>query len=490
MKKPICILLALLLFGSLAFSQSFRDAKKQFDDAYKPEVEPEERMAAVAAVGAYDYKDAAKLLLTGIAKSQQIIEPMQEFQRQLVEGDGWEIMGRNPAPEMLRLKNAIDAELKVIDAIFAALVNMKGQSTMAWFVKDGLFKEKHWKSRETVALVLREKADPDTIEPLTRALRDKDARVRTAVALALGKLKAHEATEDLVTLLRDKSWTVRAAAVEALGQIATKEVVGPLIARIGKEEGRLQEEIADILKALTGMKFGNVAESWERWWEDNMEEYLGSPEFETGTEPEDDPAEPGPEDENYYGMPIRTRAAIFILDISESMSYSAVEFQDKPKPGEVSRLELAKREALRVLRHFGKNSSFSLIAFNDRVFMWKKNLVAGNRRNRDDAETWIRNLKPSSTTNIYAALQVAFRMAGTGEADKTYGLSADTIFLMSDGSPTNSDSSADDWTKITRACREWNKLGRIRIHTIGLIGHNVEFMSTLAKENGGRYVSR
>jgi hypothetical protein len=474
----------------MAFSQSFRDAKKQFDAAYKPEVEASERLAAVQAVGAYDYKDAAKLLLSGISKSQEIVEPMQEFRRQLVEGDGWEIMGRDPRPELLRLKNAIDAELKVIDAIFAALVKMDGAQTMAWFLKDGLFRQKHWKSRETVALVLREKADPETIEPLTRALRDKDARVRTAVALALGRLKAHEATEDLVTLLRDKSWTVRAAAVDALGEIGTKEVVGPLVARIGKESGRLQEDIAEILKKLTGMKFGNVAESWERWWEEHMEEYLGSPEFETGTEPEDEPAEPGPEDENYYGMPIRTRAAIFILDISESMSYSAVEFQEKPKPGEISRLELAKREALRALRHFGKNSSFSLIAFNDRVFMWKKNLVKGNRQNRDDAETWIRNLKPASTTNIYAALQVAFRMAGTGEADKTYGLSADTIFLMSDGSPTNADSSADDWTKITRAVREWNKLGRIRIHTIGLKGHNVEFMSTLARENGGRYVSR
>ena len=490
MKRPVIILLAVLLFSSLALSDGFRDAKKQFDDAYTTGVEPAERLAAVLAVGAYDYKDAAKLLLSGIAKSQDIIEPMQETRRQLVEGDGWEIMGRDPAPELLRLKNAIDAELQVIDAIFQSLVKMKTAAVMAWYVKDGLFREKHWKSRETVALVLREKADPNTIEPLTRALRDKDARVRTAVALALAKLKAHEATEDLVTLLRDKSWAVRAAVVEALGAIGTKEVVGPLIARIGKESGRLQEDIAEILKELTGQKFGTEAKSWERWWEEHMEEYLGSPEFKTGTDPEGEPAEPGPEDEGYYGMPIRTRAAIFIIDISESMSYSSVEYQEKPKPGEISRLELAKREALRALRFFGKDSSFGLIAFHSRIFMWKKNLVSGNRQNRDDAETWIRNLKPAETTNIYAAMETAFRMAGTGQTDKNYGLGADTIFLLSDGSPTNADSSADDWTKITRACREWNKLGRIRIHTIGLKGHNVEFMSTLAHENGGKYVSR
>ena len=122
--------------------------------------------------------------------------------------------------------------------------------------------------------------------------------------------------------------------------------------------------------------------------------------------------------------------------------------------------------------------------------MWRKNPVAGNRKNRDKAETWVRGLKPSSTTNIYAALETAFRMAGMGGNDKAYAIGADTIFLMSDGSPTNADSSADDWTKITRAVREWNNLGRVRVHTIGLLGHNVEFMSQLATENGGRYVSR
>ncbi len=495
MKKPGSLLLflslSILLLSSLALSQSFRDVKKQFTAAFKPEVDAAERMSAVAAVAAFDDKEGAKLLVSGVAKSQDILEPIQELRRQLVEGDGWEILGRDPRPELLRLKNAVDSELRVLDAIFVALTKMKSARAMAWFVKDGLFKGKHWKSRETVVLVLMEKCDPETIEPLTRVLRDKDAHVRTAAAMALGKLKAYEATEDLVTVLRDKSWAVRAAAVEALGAIGSPEVVGPLIARIGKESGRLKEDIADILTKLTRQKFGPIAESWEHWWEDHMEEFLGSPEFETGTEPEgEEPAEPGPEDEGYYGIPIRTRAAIFIIDVSESMSYSAVEYQEKPKPGEISRLELAKRELLRSLRHFGKSSTFSIISFNDRVFMWRKDPVAGNRKNRDDAETWVRRLKPSSTTNIYQALETAFRMAGMGAGDKSYAVGADTIFLMSDGSPTNADSSADDWTKITRAVREWNKLGRVRIHTIGLLGHNVEFMSKLASENGGRYVSR
>ena len=41
---------------------------------------------------------------------------------------------------------------------------------------------------------------------------------------------------------------------------------------------------------------------------------------------------------------------------------------------------------------------------------------------------------------------------------------------------------------IIKAVREWNRLGRVKIHTIGLRGHNAYFMSTLAEENAGTYV--
>ena len=44
--------------------------------------------------------------------------------------------------------------------------------------------------------------------------------------------------------------------------------------------------------------------------------------------------------------------------------------------------------------------------------------------------------------------------------------------------------------KIIRAVREWNRLKRVKIHAIGVGGHNAAFMSMLARENGGRYVVR
>jgi hypothetical protein len=102
----------------------------------------------------------------------------------------------------------------------------------------------------------------------------------------------------------------------------------------------------------------------------------------------------------------------------------------------------------------------------------------------------VKDLGAASSTNIYDAMDAAFKVAGMGARDKEYEPAADTIFLLSDGSPTKPDGSFDDWEKIIRAVDEWNRLKRIKIHTIGVGGHNVAFMSELARRNGGKYVAR
>ena len=65
---------------------------------------------------------------------------------------------------------------------------------------------------------------------------------------------------------------------------------------------------------------------------------------------------------------------------------------------------------------------------------------------------------------------------------------ADVIFLISDGSPTDSKGNVEDPERTLNAVRNWNALQRVAIHTIG-IGrqHNVDFMRRLAEENGGDY---
>jgi Mg-chelatase subunit ChlD len=191
----------------------------------------------------------------------------------------------------------------------------------------------------------------------------------------------------------------------------------------------------------------------------------------------------GDRDGGYYGIPIETSRAIFVVDVSGSMG-------EMSTGGQISKIESAKNELVRVVTNFAPKGHFNVVVFNDIVKKWQEKMMPATKGNREAAVAWVKALDAASSTNIFDALDTAFQVAGLGATDTNYGLGADTIFLLSDGSPTKPDGQLDDWEKIIKAVREWNRLKRITIHTIGIGGHNAAFMSTLALENGGAYVAR
>ena len=68
---------------------------------------------------------------------------------------------------------------------------------------------------------------------------------------------------------------------------------------------------------------------------------------------------------------------------------------------------------------------------------------------------------------------------------------ADTIFLLTDGSPTTPNGKNADTKKILEAARLWNSLGHITIHTVGIGDKlNVGFLSQLAEEHNGRFIHK
>ena len=66
------------------------------------------------------------------------------------------------------------------------------------------------------------------VEPLIRALQDKNSRVRIGAAWALGKTKDRRAVGPLIRHLEDKSNVVRAESAFALGEIGDKKAIKPL----------------------------------------------------------------------------------------------------------------------------------------------------------------------------------------------------------------------------------------------------------------------
>jgi VWA domain-containing protein/HEAT repeat protein/PBS lyase HEAT-like repeat-containing protein len=445
-------------------------------------------------VAFFDTRDAAKLLLSGVSLVDRLMAPMiarkAEVDEKIERYLGGIMMDEQrtlPAEahaavktlkrESGRLQDEITGEMGVLQAIEDGLRSMRNEEAIRYLYEKALGGEKSWKARQIVAASLTDCEDPDAVKYLIRALKDKDDRVRMSVAVTLGKLKAAPALKGLVALLKDNSWTVRSAAIEALGDIGEKGAVGPLIEQITKEEGRLKEDCGRALKKLTGQNFGSVDDAWRRWWEEHKAEYGGD-----GLELGGHPVGRGGSDGGYYGIPIETHRAIFVVDVSGSMGEIAT--------GQVTKIESAKNELVRVVKNFSSDGHFNVIVFNDIVKAWKDRMMPANKANKAAGTDWVKALTAASSTNIYDALEKAFQIAGMGATDKNYALGADTIFLLSDGSPTKPDGGLDDWEKIIRAVREWNRLKRITVHTIGIGGHNVAFMATLASENGGTYVAR
>jgi hypothetical protein len=387
------------------------------------------------------------------------------------------------------VKEQLDAEYQVLEAIEEAFEQLTLEKPIQVLVKDGLMRSRDWKTKEIVARVLGVIGDRRFIKDLVKALKVKDARVRTSILLTLGEMRAEEVSRDVVKMLDDKDWMVRSAAIEALRKIRDPKTFEALLAQMEKEEGLLAEDCAEALGSLTGEDFGRSVEAWRKWWAEHGEAAIAGG---AGDAKPPEPEKPdSSEDGRYYHkLRIKSRRTIFIIDVSESMSYSNEEFQKKPEPGETSRLDLAKRELRQVIQDYDPKGTFGLIAFHTVVKVWRPRIVPATPVMKGDAREWVEDRRATGTTNIYAALETAFRMAGMGITDKYYAPAADTIYLLSDGAPTNRDLSDDDTERILRAVREWNRIGRMRIHTIGLKGHDREFMRRLAQENGGTYISR
>jgi HEAT repeat protein len=273
---------------------------------------------------------------------------------------------------------------------------------------------------------------------------------------ALGETCALDGLPVFEKALLAKGWPVRVAAIRGLLKLRRKESIDLLVDRMDKEEGRMVAEISNALKALTGKPFGIGAGQWREWWTVNRDGFALPPAAlarETSRQGLT----------TYHGVPVFSVRIVFVTDISASMSETA-------ETG--SRMDQAKKELDRVLSTLGKEAQVNMVFFNDRVESWRKGLVP-IQQNLPAALATIARLTPSGRTNIFDALDEAFRDGAV-----------DTIYLLSDGDPT--DGKIVDSEEILREIRRMNRSRQIEIHAVSF-GQS-RFMQALAAQNGGQYV--
>jgi Mg-chelatase subunit ChlD len=317
--------------------------------------------------------------------------------------------------------------------------------------------------------------------------------------------KQPRAVDLLGKLLEDKDWAVRAAAVRGLKEAGSGPAVTHLIDGMMREKGRLQDDINDVLVGLTGQNF-NWPESWGRWWASVGRQLPKDPQkqSQTGEAKATDTS-------RFYGIPTRSERVCFIIDISGSMSKEvedeALKAQApgtgksaKQAPAEGrTRIEVAKNELKRAISNLAPSKQFNIIFFNNAVKTWRKEMTKATAEAKTAMRKEVDAVQPGGTTYTLGALREAFTLAGA--LDPSYklresGARIDTIFLLSDGGPT--ELPKGDTVKlmdpeiILETVRQWNRDAGIVIHCIAVdtgTGGTI-FLKALADQNGGRFVDR
>lgn len=206
---------------------------------------------------------------------------------------------------------------------------------------------------------------------------------------------------------------------------------------------------------------------------------------------------------DYYGLQTTGENIVFLIDVSGSMEGKQEgtaedqlrgtvateagkqvqnliggtigQFVGQQVRSEATKLGAAKRELIPAIRGLGESNYFSIVTFGSNIDPWHQQMIPASPSAKNAAMLRINQLSAQGGTPMLAALEQGFQYRG-----------ATTIFVMTDGKPT--DSSA---ARIIQRVSELNRDGAIKVNTIGLgPDQDASFLATLAQQNGGHYISR
>lgn len=501
-----------------AESDAIASFEKGFKSTDKRRKEAPARLAAIAELGAFDstlvaqslvaaYADVADELEQAEARKEDVDTRIESMVR------GQEFGVRNFDLPTKQAYDALCSEARQLGEEIAALhaleqalatrvAELESNGALAWLLANVVGNRKLPLSLK-LAVVRTAGTRGDLLAgPLMKALTTATAAEELAVVLeglaGCGK-EARESAPKVIKALQHDDPAVREQAAWALAHLAAPEAIEPLITRLEQERGRTQRRMGVALEILTGQALGDSPRAWRDWFAKEGAEYVaGRVPLSKGRSQLADaltaPADPK-KGVYYYGIPQEGRSIVYVIDCSGSMKASIKGGNRGGAPhedaGPDSRMEATKDALIEVLGKLTKDDRFNVVCFNDVVVPYAPAMLVANSKEIKQAQAWVRALQPASTTNIHDALQEAFKLAGRGAADKYYKSNIDTIFLLTDGSPTRPDNQPDSTDRIFAAVRRWNPTKHVVIHTIGIGKElNTAFLQQIARENGGRFVQQ
>jgi hypothetical protein len=295
---------------------------------------------------------------------------------------------------------------------------------------------------------------------------------------------------------------VRVAACQTLGELAQMESVEPLIDRMEKETGRVQDEIYETLKKISRDDLGRKPQNWKGWWtrlKDSTPN--GMPARPDEPAPDKKPKGPDPNDPHathdagpppVFGNEIYSSRIGFVCDTSESM---LMRFTPDPASARVlsrdysgnDKLTICKEEIAQSLRTLDARAYFNIVTFGTQIRSFKSNPVQASPTNIDSAIGFLQSVVGAGETNYYDSLKAALDIGDQPDTNPDFRATPDTITFLTDGEPTKGDILDAD------VLIEWytglNRYARVKTHTItfGLVNVDMPLLKAMAERNGGHF---
>ena len=319
---------------------------------------------------------------------------------------------------------------------------------------------------------------------------------RCALAVrALGRFPdlPDDAVSLIASLLDDRyPHVLRASAADVLGRIRSRAGWVALIAYVN--DSVLGEAAQRSLFFLTGRDFGDATKEWMAWYKAQGRQadlkMLGPDDWEKhrkekkavaaagAAAPVAAPAEPREFSARFFGVEVRARHCLFVLDCSGSMA------------GErMNQLKLEMTNLLDTLEKRPKNMRFGIITFAFEIegCLSGQQLLPNDPANVRRAVRVIEKMHAAGGTPMVAALQLIATKVLPGS-------DVDTIYFMSDGEPT--DGRPEDVLAVVKKIHEEFQ---VKIHTVG-IGEALApatagekkptLLQQMAEGTGGTYTER
>lgn len=479
-----------------------------------------ERIDAIGKLEGYDSEKVAEALVEAFGSVEEEVRQVDEerFQLNVEIAEILERVGpsrkftdqkmfadyREMQEKSTKLRKRLDALRDLQFELRTRVLRLESKESLEFLVKEVLADKKQPLFLKLTISALAERMDQELVEDLERALRQSKRSTEIVPlldTLAETKNIGKRLADRILKLLEHKEEAVRERAALCLAKLEWRAAVVPLIDMLEKEEGMTQKRIAAALAEMTGMTLGTMVASWRGWWEKEGEDFMRNGKKSDPVDDEPVGVRPGRRGEpkmggggeyGYFGIPQDGKALIYVIDSSGSMKAEI----DRKRTGSVksgesgnmTRLDGCKEELIGALERLQNGKRFNVIHYSDLPHQWKPKLVTASAETKKEAIEWVRELQPTASTNIHDAMQMAFGLAGRGARDQYYESEVDTIFLLSDGTPTKPNGELDDTDKILKAVRTWNAMNRVTVHAIA-IGKdlNVKFLQQLAAENGGEF---